>query len=155
MSAILREPLLRFRPMQSDDLPQVMQVEKAAYGHPWTPGIFRDCLRVCYSCWICEIDATAIGHTVMSISAGEAHLLNLCVHPEWQRLGLGRSLLRRCLRIARERNADTMFLEVRLSNAAAQRLYEGEGFNEIGHRRDYYPNGATREDAIVYAKALL
>ena len=92
---------------------------------------------------------------LLPTAVGEAHLLNICVEPGWQGHGLGRRLLRRMLRIARERDADTMFLEVRVSNKAAQGLYEAEGFAEVGRRRDYYPARYGREDAIVYAKTML
>jgi [ribosomal protein S18]-alanine N-acetyltransferase len=156
MSAILSPSAQLIRPMQSDDIADVMRVENAAYSHPWTEGILRDCVRVGYSCWVCECGDDLIGHMIMSIAAGEAHLLNLCVAPEWQLRGVGRRLLCRSIRVAREREADTMFLEVRDSNEAARRLYESEGFCEIGRRRGYYPAGANaREDAVVYARALL
>jgi ribosomal-protein-alanine N-acetyltransferase len=141
--------------MRAEDLSTVIQVETAAYAYPWSEGIMRDCLRVGYSCWVCELGNDLVGHAVMSIAVGEAHLLNICVGPGWQGRGLGRRLLRRMLRIARERDADTMFLEVRVSNDAAQGLYEAEGFAEVGRRRDYYPARYGREDAIVYAKAIL
>jgi ribosomal-protein-alanine N-acetyltransferase len=141
--------------MRAEDLSTVIQVETAAYAYPWSEGILRDCLRVGYSCWVCELGNDLVGHAVMSIAVGEAHLLNICVGPGWQGRGLGRRLLRRMLRIARERDADTMFLEVRVSNDAAQGLYEAEGFAEVGRRRDYYPARYGREDAIVYAKAIL
>jgi len=154
MSAILQDPLLSFRPMQEQDLDAVVSVEQAAYTHPWSLGIFRDCLRVGYCCWVGELGGAVIGHGVLSVAVGEAHLLNLCVHPEWQGRGLGRKLLRRMLRLARDHRADTAFLEVRVSNGVAQALYESSGFNEVGRRRGYYPARQGREDAIVYAKAL-
>lgn len=155
MSAILQEPIPFIRPMRIEDLGDVMAVENGAYTHPWTEGILRDCLRVGYSCWVCEMGRDIVAHAVMSTAIGEAHLLNLCVLPEWQGRGVGRRLLRRMLRIARERDADTMFLEVRDSNEAARGLYESEGFGEIGRRQAYYPSHGGREDALVYAKALL
>ena len=155
MSAVLQDPLPFIRSMRAEDLSAVIQVETAAYAYPWSEGILRDCLRVGYSCWVCELGNDLVGHAVMSIAVGEAHLLNICVGPGWQGRGLGRRLLRRMLRIARERDADTMFLEVRVSNDAAQGLYEAEGFAEVGRRRDYYPARYGREDAIVYAKAIL
>lgn len=155
MSAVLHEPIPGMRPMTVDDLPAVLAVENRAYSHPWSEGIMRDCIRVGYSCWVCELGDALIGHAVMSIALGEAHLLNLCIHPDQQRQGTGRRLLHRMLRVASERQADTVFLEVRASNMAARALYEDEGFGEIGQRRDYYPADSGREDAIVYAKALL
>lgn len=155
MSAVLQEPDARIRGMRSDDLAAVVAVEHSAYTHPWTEGILRDCLRVGYSCWVCELGDLLIGHAVMSVAVGEAHLLNLCIGPSWQGRGFGRRLLRRMLRVAREKDADTMFLEVRASNDPARALYESEGFGEIGQRRDYYPATWGREHALVYAKALI
>lgn len=155
MSAVLIEPTPHLRKMTPDDLPAVLLVENGSYTHPWSEQILRDCLRVGYSCWVCEIGEEMVGHAVMSVAIGEAHLLNICIHPQRQGQGIGRRLLHRMLRIARERQADTMFLEVRASNRAARRLYESEGFGEIGLRRDYYPGVEGREDAVVYAKALL
>lgn len=155
VSAILNEPLLTIRPMRLTEVAEVMAVERAAYTHPWTEGIFLDCLRVGYCCWVCSLDEQLVGHGVLSVAAGEAHLLNLCVHPHSQRRGLGRRLLHRLLRLAAEHQADTVFLEVRVSNRAAIALYRSEGFNEVGLRRDYYPSPAGREDAVVFAKTLL
>ena len=155
MSAVLREPMPYIRPMGVDDLPDVLLVENRAYSHPWSEGILRDCLRVGYACWVCELGGELIGHAVMSVALGEAHLLNLCIDPDRQGRGTGRRLLHRMLRVAREREADTIFLEVRVSNLVARTLYETEGFGEIGQRRGYYPADSGREDAIVYAKALL
>ena len=155
VSALLNEPLLLLRPMEEDDVPDVLAVERAAYPHPWTEGIFRDCLRAGYCCWVLQLEGRMIGHGVLSVAVGEAHILNVCVHPAWQGQGLGRRILERMLRLAREHQADTAFLEVRVSNIAAQHLYEAAGFNEIGLRRGYYPADKGREDAIVYARALI
>jgi ribosomal-protein-alanine N-acetyltransferase len=155
MSAVLEEPFAIIRKMAKSDLDEVIAVERRAYTHPWSEGILRDCLRVGYSCWVCESGDDIVGHAVMSIAVGEAHLLNLCIDPEQQRQGIGRRMLHRLLRVARDRQADTMFLEVRASNYPARQLYEAEGFAEIGDRRGYYPAHGGREDALLYAKPLL
>jgi ribosomal-protein-alanine N-acetyltransferase len=154
MSAVLKDPMLRLRPMSEEDVPAVTAVEQAAYSHPWTAGIFRDCLRVGYCCWVCTRGDAVIGHGVMSVAAGECHVLNVCVHPHWQGHGLGRKILTRLLGMGRRHHADTAFLEVRVSNEPAIRLYRAEGFNEIGIRRGYYPHSDGREDALVLAKSL-
>jgi len=156
MSAILKQPQVRVRPMQEDDLETVFGNEVAAYTHPWTKGILRDCLRVGYHCVVVELDEALVGHAVLSAAAGEAHLLNICVAPAWQGQGVGRRLLKRMLRVAGEQGADTVFLEVRTTNAAAQALYRSEGFCEVGQRHGYYPHDEHgREDAVVYAKPLV
>ena len=140
--------------MQNTDLDQVMEIEQRAYPHPWTRGIFRDCIRVGYGCWLYERQGGVRAYGVMSVAVGEAHILNLTVAPEHQRQGLGRKLLSYFLHLALRHNADTVLLEVRPSNIPAIALYEKMGFNEIGIRKDYYPMQHGREDALVLAKSL-
>ncbi len=138
-----------------DDLPGVLAIERRAYDHPWSEGIFRDCLRGGYRCRVGERGGRLFGHAVLSIAAGEAHLLNLCIDPAHQRRGFGRWLLRRMIDEARAAHAETLFLEVRVSNKPAIRLYLAHGFNEVGVRVGYYPAGeGRREDAFVFARAL-
>lgn len=156
MSAVLQEPGLNVRAMSEDDLPVVLANEEAAYTHPWTLGILRDCLRVGYQCLVAEQGDQVIGHAVMSVAVGEAHLLNITVAPASQNRGIGRRLLKRVLRLAGEQGADTLFLEVRTSNTPAQYLYQSEGFCEVGRRRGYYPlNEHDREDAVIYARPMI
>ena len=149
-------PLPGLRPMRETDLDAVMEVERRAYPFPWTRGIFRDCLRAGYPAWVLDHGGgLLIGYAVLSIAAGEAHILNLCVDPGIQREGHGRRLLRTLLQVARGHRAERVFLEVRPSNDAAIALYDSEGFNEIGRRPRYYPAIGGREDAIVMALELL
>ena len=84
----------------------------------------------------------------------EAHLLNICIHPQNQGRGLGTSALKAVISRAESQGAREMFLEVRASNAAAIGLYGGAGFNETGRRNGYYPTDGGREDAILMAKVL-
>lgn len=123
MVAIIKRPAVALRAMQKEDLLAVLAIERDAYSAPWTEAIFRDCLRVRYLCMVAERDAKIVGYAVMSLAVGECHVLNLCVHPQLHHRGIGRLLLRRLLALARRRNADTAFLEVRASNRAAIALY--------------------------------
>ena len=154
MSAVLRRPEFVMLPMLGEDVPAVMEVETAAYPFPWTEGIFRDCLRVGYCCWVLKREEEVVGYGVMSVAAGECHILNLCVHPSLRGQGQGRVMLRCLIGIGRNHNADTAFLEVRASNRSALRLYEAEGFCEVGIRRGYYPAAEGREDAVIMARSL-
>ena len=143
------------RAMEAGDLEQVLRIERAAYPEPWSQGVFADCLRAGYQCELYLRKGHLVGYSVVSVGAGEAHLLNLCLHPDHQGRGWGREVLRQILnRLCLER-IETVFLEVRVSNQAARHLYLSEGFNEIGQRFNYYPNGEGREDALVFAKSLL
>jgi ribosomal-protein-alanine N-acetyltransferase len=151
MSAVVAAATPFCRPMQDTDVAVVMDIERRAYEFHWTEGIFRDCLRVGYGCWVMELHGNVAGYGVMSLVVGEAHLLNICVAPEWQRQGYGRLLLDHFLELARERGAGQMFLEVRLSNRIAIALYRRRGFAEVGMRKNYYPGPQGREDALILA----
>ena len=140
-----------FRPMKEDDLSAVLAIEQRAYEFPWTRGIFRDCLRIGYHCYVVAGEAGVVGYGILSIGAGESHILNLCIHPAHRRCGLGRGLLNFLMDEARRARVDCILLEVRPSNRAAIHLYESLGFNEIGLRKDYYPARQGREDALVFA----
>lgn len=154
MSAMLESASGRFRSMTEADLLQIMEIERRAYPYPWTPGILRDCLRVGYACWVYEVDAVIHAYGVMSVAAGEAHILNLCVRTESQGQGLGGKMLTQLIALARRHGADTLLLEVRPSNLSALRLYQRQGFNEVGTRKNYYPAEQGREDALILALAL-
>lgn len=154
MSALINAPGGLFRPMTEGDLAQIMEIERRAYPYPWTQGILRDCIRVGYTCWLYEVDAVIQAYGVMSVAAGEAHVLNLCVRPESQRQGLGAKMLKQLIALARRHGADTLLLEVRPSNLPAVNLYQSLGFNEVGARKNYYPAEQGREDALIFALAL-
>jgi ribosomal-protein-alanine N-acetyltransferase len=149
------DPSPALRPMREADVAAVVAIETEAYEFPWTEGIFRDCLRVGYSCWVAETGRGLIGYAVMSLlAAGECHVLNVCVRPDHQGHGYGRVLLNHMLDLARGRGVSLALLEVRPSNAAALALYRSMGFNEVGLRRNYYPAKQGREDGLVLALEL-
>ncbi|MCL6270329.1 ribosomal protein S18-alanine N-acetyltransferase [Sansalvadorimonas sp. 2012CJ34-2] len=142
------------RPMTEFDLPAVHQLETSAHSHPWTFGILTDSLKSGYRCWVLEQDQRIVGYTVVMITVGEGHLLNITISPDFQGQGLGRKLLDFLLEDTREQQAEVIFLEVRVSNIRAIELYEQNGFAEVGRRKGYYPAEVGREDAIVMAQDL-
>lgn len=142
------------RKMTAADVDSVMEIELLAYPFPWSEGIFRDCLRVGYGCWIVERNDEIHGYGIIMAGAGEAHILNLCVKPESRGQGLGRMMLEHLIVQSRRIRAQTVFLEVRPSNQAAIKLYLSAGFNELGVRKGYYPADGGREDALILARHL-
>ncbi|ALG67930.1 ribosomal protein S18-alanine N-acetyltransferase [Beggiatoa leptomitoformis] len=156
MSAVLQLSEFAIRPMQQIDITNIMLIETVAYTHPWTEGIFRDCLRVGYPAWVLEQNGILLGYALLSIVLDEAHILNLCIHPDYQRCGHGQRLLSHLFEIACQQHLKTMLLEVRASNTAAYRLYTMMGFIEVGIRKHYYPtdNIHIREHALILTKIL-
>ena len=153
MSARLPESST-YRKMSGDDLERVASLELALHASPWTRGNFADALGAGYHCWLAERGGDVVGYGVVAVGAGEAHLLNLSVAPQWQRRGIGTDLTAFLVKLARDYGAGRIFLEVRPSNGAARALYARAGFTEIGIRRGYYPAVQGREDAVVMAMNL-
>ena len=138
------------RRMAEADLATVMELESAAYMFPWSTGIFRDCLRVGYTCRVLHESDRIGGYGIMSMGAGEAHILNICIAADLRGRGIGRRLLTWLLDEARNAGHGWAFLEVRPSNRPAIQLYESLRFAPVGLRRGYYQAVGGREDAIVY-----
>lgn len=145
---------MMLRAMTEADLDAVLPAEALLHPFPWTRGNFVDSLKAGHGMWIAEEDALMVGYAITTQVLDEAHLLNISVLPARQRAGRGQALLQRLCEGARATGAARMFLEVRPSNAAAQRLYARQGFIVIGRRKGYYPAHEGREDAIVMARDL-
>ena len=137
------------RNLHKADLDRIIEIEHSAYPYPWSSGIFADCIRVGYDCSGLQVGTLLIGYAIQSQAAGESHLLNLCVAPDWQGSGYGTLLLDHAIRLARIQACDFMFLEVRPSNPVGMSLYERKGFSIVGERRDYYRTDKGRENALV------
>ena len=147
-------PEILIRPMAESDVIDVVSTERASYQFPWSEGIFRDCLRVGYICRVVIVDDNVIGYGVMSVGAGEAHILNLCILEAYRCRGIGRRLLTYMVERGAAAGMSEAFLEVRPSNTAAIRLYQSLGFEQVGMRRGYYQAVGGREDAAVLKLAL-
>ena len=150
----LLENFVGFRVMLLADVEAVLNIEQQVYEVPWTEGIFKDCINVGYNCFVYAPQNEILAYGLVSIAADEAHILNLCVAPNMQGQGLGKKMLHKLLLEAEVRNVCSVFLEVRVSNSVAIKLYDQEGFNRLGVRRNYYPCLDGREDALVLGKEL-
>lgn len=142
------------RTMVHDDLPMVSDIERRGYDFPWSHGVFRDCLLAGYTCVVLERDALVVGYAILSVAAGEAHVLNLCVDPDYRSQGYGARLLDEVLLRARQAGVREVFLEVRPSNVKALALYRKKGFRQVASRRAYYQAKHGREDAAVLSLGL-
>ncbi|MEN3294240.1 MAG: [ribosomal protein S18]-alanine N-acetyltransferase [Burkholderiales bacterium] len=137
--------------MQVSDLADVVAIENDVYPYPWTRGNFLDSLYSSYETWTLRDAAGALaGYFLMMFAVDEAHLLNITVRRGLHGKGIGRMQLDKVMALARERNMNSVLLEVRPSNHRALAVYQRYGFARIGIRRGYYPaENNTREDAIV------
>lgn len=147
--------LPQYLPMSGHDLADVAALDAAATPFPWQEKHFADALAAGYQGWVMRAGPDLLGQAVVMQVLDEAHLLTISIDPARQGQGLGGRLLSHLMRVAHEQGAATLLLEVRISNAAALRLYRNFGFQEIGRRKGYYPAAANgREDALIFQRAL-
>ena len=150
----MQEPPVQVRSMCHEDLALVSDIERRSYDFPWSHGVFRDCLLAGYQCVVLEREERVAGYAILSIAAGEAHILNLCVDSAHRAHGYGEQLLDEILVRAREAEVEEIFLEVRPSNKTAIALYKKRGFYQVADRPQYYQAQEGHEDAAVLSKKL-
>ena len=135
------------------DLDAICAIETASFSDPWS----RESFEAAFESPLCEFiiakdEGETVGYALFSALYEDAEVMSLAVLPSKRRCGIGRALLRRIIERAKSDGAETLFLEVRESNAAAIALYESFGFEEIRRIRRYYRRPV--EDAVVMALGL-
>lgn len=136
--------------MRRRHLAGVMAIEDVSYPKPWTVAVFQSELHqrdAGQRCYLVALDGgSVVGYAGMMFAVDEGHVTNIAVAPEQRQAGLATRLLAELAWAAIDRGCTAMTLEVRVSNTAAQALYERFGFRSAGVRQRYYEN---TEDAIV------
>jgi len=135
----------RIRPAGEADLPAIADIERAVYSDPWPLESFRSLLGRLML--VAESHEEVAGYLVAHHAADMGEILNVAVHPDRQRSGIGTALVEDALWQLACQGVAIVFLEVRESNTTAQRLYESMGFEAVGKRRGYYRQ--PTEDAVV------
>jgi ribosomal-protein-alanine N-acetyltransferase len=145
---------LAFRRMREGDLARVMEIERAAFSHPWSEELVRRELAHDFSTVLLATegaDGPVAGFAIAWLVHDELHVLNVAVAPDARRRGVARAILDRMEALGREQGARVAMLEVRRGNAPAIALYRSGGYRKVGARPRYYPDG---EDALVMDKDL-
>src|ERR1051325_801484 len=135
--------------MRPGDLDEVVTIERASFGMPWSRGAFLyeiEQNRVA-RCWVLRHDERVVAYLCLWEIGDELHVTNIAVHPGSRRQGLARQLLGAILDDGRSRGLRAVTLEVRPTNDEARALYESFGFRVVGRRRGYYYD--TGEDALI------
>ena len=142
------------RPMRSEDVDIVVEIERATFSSPWRSDTFESLLdRPGVVLLVLDHPTEGvIGYAVLWCILDQGELANVALIPSSRGRGLGRFLIGRVLEVARERGVERLFLEVRASNERAAEIYRGFGFSEVGVRSAYYDN--PREDARIMMATL-
>jgi ribosomal-protein-alanine acetyltransferase len=141
--------------MREEDLDGVLAVEAVSFPTPWSRGMFAEELSYDQSDPVVAVDPSSgalLGFAVLRHALDESHLLNIAVSPARRGMGVGRALLRACVRRSARAGSAWLHLEVRAGNEAATALYRDEGFLFMGIRKGYYAD--TGEDALLFRRGL-
>lgn len=149
MEPLADRPDVEIRVMRGEDIDAVVEIETQAFSSPWRKETFAELIgRPTLEMLVMEHrEEGIVGYAVVWCILDQGELANLAILPRMRSRGLGTRLLARAIEIARERGVETMFLEVRASNAHALELYRRFGFAQVGLRRGYYDH--PKEDAFI------
>ena len=137
------------RNMTAEDIPAVVEIEKECFSLPWSEKSFAESIvREDTIFLVCEEKEGAImGYIGMYLSFDEASITNVAVASQFRKRGCGKQLVIAAKTAAKEAGAESIFLEVRVSNVPAISLYKKQGFENLGIRKKFYEHPV--EDAII------
>lgn len=137
------------RYMEIEDIEQVLAIEHASFAIPWSyDSFYNEVKNNPFACYlVIELDEKVIGYCGVWVVYDNASITNIAVLPEFRGHQYGKAMLQRAISLAQEKGADSISLEVRISNLVAKGLYEGLGFQSGGIRKGYYTD--NNEDALV------
>ena len=139
---------LRLIELTPDRIDEIVFIENSSYPNPWSRELLLNEFNKEISLRpALELNGVIVAQSFSHLVLDELHILNLAVHPDFRRKGIGRELLRQLLSTGYRKGATHALLEVRVSNAAAQELYRSFGFQQVGIRKAYYAD--NREDALL------
>lgn len=143
---------MKYREWTYEDILKISELEKECFKDPWTYRMFADAFSSkLFFGVLAEEDGELAGYACQTVLFENAEIDDVAVAESRRGRGVGRTLLKRLEKEAKERGATTMLLEVRVSNSSAMKLYLKAGYCGISTRPRYYPDG---EDAVVMQKSL-
>ncbi|MFA4843494.1 MAG: ribosomal protein S18-alanine N-acetyltransferase [Candidatus Margulisiibacteriota bacterium] len=125
-------------PMKEKDIPAVVEIERMSFTFPKPEAVFREDE---HKYLVAKDENRVVGYIGVEKILDETHIINMAVHPEYRGKEIGKRLMQHVLN-----DEDVFFLEVRVSNETAKKIYERYGFKVINTRQAYYADG---EDAYT------
>jgi len=139
--------------MDHSDLKEAYEIEKQTNPSPWSKENFFSSYEVGHKSLVCRIDNIIIGFIIFSVIRKEIHLLNIAVHFEHQKKGVGSLLMDSMLKQANVMGVSKVYLEVRSKNEKAILFYKKYNFIQDAVRVNYY-TGENSDDAVLMSLAI-
>ena len=138
------------RRLTESDIPRIAELERLCFSRPWSERSIRESFESkANSFFGYEDGGEVVGYIGLTVAGSEGYILNVAAHPEQRGRGIGKALVSHLIDMY---SAELSFitLEVRPSNIAAVKLYEGFGFEKVGERPNYY--SAPAENALLLTR---
>ena len=137
--------------MEQPHVSQVAELERICFSDPWSENSVASELNNPLSLWLVALEGEQVAGYIGSQSVmGESDMMNVAVHPDFRRQGIGEKLILALVEQLKTFGNHSLALEVRASNEPAISLYKKLGFQQVGLRPKYYRN--PREDALILRK---
>lgn len=137
--------------MNESHVRQIAELEKLCFNDPWSENSIASELSNKLSLWLVAIeDDKVVGYVGSQTVLGETDMMNIAVHPDYRKKGIGTALIVGLIGALEKRGSHSLMLEVRISNEVAISVYRKLGFDEVGRRKNYYRN--PKEDALILRK---
>lgn len=147
------ETSVKVRPLVTEDIPRVLELEHAIFDDPWPESAFIEQLdEDGWGTIVAELDNTIVGYACWMVAHVEGHLTNIAVDPQYRRKSVAKQLLDNILKVVLHAGCEYLLLEVRPSNRGAIVFYERHGFSVLYKRPNYYRR--PPEDALVMVRHL-
>ena len=131
-----------------DDLLEISLAEAEIFSDPWTRESILEVLSTDGAmCYTAKKDGKVAAYVIGRAIYPEGEIYRIATLPEYRCRGIAYRLLDFAVKTERGKGLESLFLEVRKSNAPARALYKSYGFTEIGVRKNYYKN--PTDDAIL------
>jgi ribosomal-protein-alanine N-acetyltransferase len=135
-------------PFDERHVNEVLYISTLSFLTPWTRDSIEKELDNTFARYVvAKKDDVVIGFGGIWLILDEGHITNIAVHPEFRGIGAGDMIVEALIEVCKLEGINSMTLEVRASNATAQKLYKKHGFIEEGVRKNYYTD--TKEDAVI------
>jgi ribosomal-protein-alanine N-acetyltransferase len=140
--------------MFETDLGWIQKTEDLCYKFTWTKTSFTKVLDNGIGYVMCDVYGKRLGYACYLSVLDEIHLLNIAVHPDYQKQGIAKQFLIDMRGYFKDIGFKSMLLEVRASNKAIN-LYKKINFKQDGIRKNYYPlEKNKKEDAVLMSYQL-
>ena len=137
--------------MNESHVRQIAELERLCFNDPWSENSIASELNNKLSLWLVALeDDKVVGYVGSQTVLGETDMMNVAVHPDYRKQGIGTGLIVGLIGELEKRGSHSLMLEVRVSNESAISVYQKLGFTEVGRRKNYYRN--PKEDALILRK---